>query len=145
MGRDQKRNPVIQFGQNPAEVAVPCVAMHQIGIDVGSVEVDVALKRAENRLQRLGTSEVAGIEIETRDFEPALFEILITEAANIDIDRLCQLAREITDVDARAAINVGRIFVSEEEDLHGMFLLIAHGRWSKHMKCCSGACSQAPN
>ena len=57
--------------------------------------------------------------------------VLIAEAANIDIDRLRQLAREITNVHAGAAVNVRRIFVGEKEDLHCMLLLIARREWSK--------------
>jgi hypothetical protein len=92
--------------------------MHEIGIDVGGVEIDAAAKRAEDRLQRFRTSEAAGVEIETRGFEPALFEILIAEAANIDIHRFRELTREVINVDAGTAVNVRRIFVSKEEDFH---------------------------
>ena len=125
MSRDDERDSVIQFREDSAEMTVPGVTMHQIGVDVRGVEIDIAAKRPEDRLQRLRTSEAVGVEIEPRDFEPALFEILIAEAANIDIDRLRQLAREITNVHTGAAVNVRRIFVGEEEDFHCMFLLIA--------------------
>jgi hypothetical protein len=116
--RDHERDSVIQFRENAAEMAVPSVTMHQSGVDVGGVEIDAASERTEDRLQRLGASEAAGIEIEPRDFEPALFGILIAEAANIDIDRFRQLTREIINVDTGAAVNVRRIFVGEEEDFH---------------------------
>jgi len=46
---------------------------------------------------------------------------LIAETANIDIDRLRQLAREITNVHTGAAVNVRRIFVGQEEDFHAVF------------------------
>ena len=55
--RNDKRNAVVLFGQDAAEVAVPSVAMHQIGIDVGRVEIGAATHRAENGLQRFRTSE----------------------------------------------------------------------------------------
>src|SRR6266705_5894003 len=118
MRGNDKRNSVIQFGDNAAEMAVPSVTMNQIGVDVGGVEIDAAAKRAEDRLQRLRTSEAARVELEPCNFEPALFEILVAEAANIDIDGFRQLAREITNVHTGAAVNVRRIFVGEEEDLH---------------------------
>jgi len=47
---------------------------------------------------------------------------LVAEAANIDIDGFRQLAREITNVHTGAAVNVRRIFVGEEQDLHVLFL-----------------------
>ena len=122
MRRDHEWNPVIQFRENPAEMAVPGVTMNEVGVDVGSVEIDAAAQRAENRLQRFRTSEAASVEFEASDFELTLFEILIAKTANIDIDRFRQLAREITNVDAGAAVNVRRIFVGEKEDLHVLFL-----------------------
>ena len=48
MHRNHERNSVIHFRQNSAEVAVPGVAMHEIGIDVRGVEIGAALDRAEN-------------------------------------------------------------------------------------------------
>src|SRR5207302_866578 len=60
--RDHERNSVIQFGDNAAEMAVPSVTMHKIGIDVGGVEIDAAAERAKNRLQWLRTSEAARVE-----------------------------------------------------------------------------------
>ena len=47
-----------------------------------------------------------------------LFEILIAETTDFHWHRLGQLARKITHVHARAAVNVRRIFVSEEENFH---------------------------
>src|SRR5437660_11353209 len=103
MRRDDERNPVIQFGEDAAEMAVPSVTMNDVGVDVGGVKVDVTLQRAENRLQRFRASEVARIELVSLDLEAAFFEILIPETTNIDIDGFRQLAREITNVHAGAA------------------------------------------
>jgi len=95
--------------------------MHEIGVDICGVEIDATTKRAEHGLQRLRTSEAAGVELEAGDFEPALFQILIAKSANIDIDRFRQFSREITNVHPGSAINVRRIFVGKEEDLHALF------------------------
>jgi hypothetical protein len=116
--RDHERNSVIQFRENAAEMAVPSVTMHQSGVDVGGVKIDAAAKRTEDRLQRLGTSEFAGVEVEPRDFEAALFGVLFAETTNIDIDRFRQLTREIINVDTGTAVNVRRIFIGKEADFH---------------------------
>ena len=50
MDRDDERNPVIQFRENAAEMAVPGVTMDKIGIDVGRVEIDAASDSAKNGL-----------------------------------------------------------------------------------------------
>ncbi len=88
MDCDDQRNAVVLFCQNSAEMAVPSVAMHDIGIDGRGIEIGAATHRAENRLQRFRTSKFARIERETGDLEPSLFEALIAETTNIDIDRL---------------------------------------------------------
>jgi hypothetical protein len=85
--------------------------MNQIGIDICRVEVDAALNGAENGLKRFRTSELVRVELVTFDLQPAFLKILVAEAANIDIDRFRELAREIIDVDTGAAVNVRRIFV----------------------------------
>src|SRR5437667_4686531 len=48
--------------------------------------------------------------------------MLITETTNVDGDCLSQFAREIIDVHTGAAVDVGRIFIGEENDLHAVFL-----------------------
>ena len=118
MHRDDERNSVIQFRQDPAEMTVPSVTMHEIGIDVRRVEVGAATDRAEDGLQFFRASEIARVEFEAGDLESAFFETLLAEAANIDIDCFGQLAREIIDVHARAAVNVRRIFVRQELNFH---------------------------
>ena len=57
MDRDHERNAVVHLREDAAPVAVPSVAMHQIGIDLRGVEIRAALHRAENRTQRRRTGE----------------------------------------------------------------------------------------
>jgi hypothetical protein len=45
--RDHERNSVILFCQNPAEMAVPRVTMHKIGVDVRGVEIGASPHCAE--------------------------------------------------------------------------------------------------
>src|SRR5437867_13404503 len=54
---DHEGNSVILFRQDPAEVAVPSVTVHEIGIDVGSIEVGAPPHGAENGAQRLWATE----------------------------------------------------------------------------------------
>ena len=122
MSRDDERDSVIQFREDSAEMAVPGVAMHQIRINVRGVEIDAPPHRTKSRLQRLRTSELACVELDAGDFEIPFLKPLIAEATDFDRHRPGQLAREITDMHAGAAINVRRIFVGEEKDLHAVFL-----------------------
>lgn len=92
MRRDDKRNCVIQFRKNAAEMTVPSVAMDKIGIDVDSVEIDAAPDRAENRLQWFRAGEIACLQLEAGDSELPFLKTLIAEAADIDLDRFGQFA-----------------------------------------------------
>ncbi len=48
MDRDNERKAVIYFRQDSAEMAVPGVAMNQIGLDVHRIEIGAAADRAED-------------------------------------------------------------------------------------------------
>jgi hypothetical protein len=45
---DHEWNSIILFRQNSAEVAVPRMAMHDIGIDVRCIEIGAAAHRTES-------------------------------------------------------------------------------------------------
>ncbi len=96
--------------------------MDKIGIDVRGVEIDAAAHRAENGLQAFRASEIARVQLEAGNFELSFFETLIAEAAHFHRHCLGQLARETIHVHARTAVNMRRIFVGEEKDLHAVFL-----------------------
>ena len=51
------------------------------------------------------------------DAQPALSEILVAEAAHLDVHDLRQLTGEVLDVHARAAVDVGRVLAGDEADL----------------------------
>jgi hypothetical protein len=80
MNRDHQRDTVILFGQNPAKVAVPRVAMHEIGTDVHGVEIRASPHRAEGRTQRLWARKISRVEFEADDLEIAFVDMLIAEA-----------------------------------------------------------------
>ena len=124
MDRNNQRQAVIHLRQNPAEMAVPGMAMDQIGLDPGRVKIGATPDRAEDGLQRRRTGKIRRIEIEPSDGKIAVIDFLVTKASNLDRHRPGELAREIIDVDPRSAINVRRIFVREEERLHEGLLIV---------------------
>jgi len=100
---------------------VPCVTMHKIGIDVHGIEIRATPYRAESRTQRFWAGEIARVYVEADDPEITFLDTLVAKTAHFDRHRFCQLPRQIANVNARAAIDVGRIFVSQEQDLHPRF------------------------
>ena len=99
-------------------MAIPRVTMHEIGIDVHSVEIRATPDRAESRTQRLWTGETSRVEFEPDNREISFLDMLVAKATHFDWHHLCQLPRQITNVHSRAAIDMGRILVSQEQDLH---------------------------
>ena len=87
------------------------MTMHQIGIDVHGVEIRAPPHRAESRTQRLWACKITRIQFEADDLEITFLDTLIAKATHFDGHRFCQLSGQITNVHARAAIDVRRILV----------------------------------
>ena len=50
MNGDDKRNAVVEFGEDAAEMGIPRVAMHDVGINIDGVEIQAALHRPKHRI-----------------------------------------------------------------------------------------------
>jgi hypothetical protein len=85
--------------------------MHEIGIDVGCVEIGASPHCAKHGAQRFRTSEIARINFVAGDLEIAFFKTLIAKATNFHRHRLGQFARKKADVNTGTTVNVRRIFV----------------------------------
>src|SRR5262249_46401590 len=98
VNRDHERNAVILFRQNPAEMAVPSMTVHEIGIDVRCVEIGTSSHCTKNGAQRLWAGEFARINFEAGNLEIAFLQTLIAKATNLHRHDLCQFARKKADV-----------------------------------------------
>src|SRR5215470_15590731 len=92
--------------------------MHEVGVDVHGVEIGATPHRTESRTQRPWTGEISRVEFEPCDLEITVLKPLVAKAPDLDRHRFCQLLRQIANMNARTAINVWRILVSQEQDLH---------------------------
>src|ERR1043166_2642268 len=115
MNGNHEREAIILLCQDPAEVAVPRVTMHKVGIDVHGVEIRATSHRAESRTHRLWAGESSRVQFEAGDLEITFFETLVAKATHFDRNRFCQFTRQITNVHARAAVDIRRILVSKEQ------------------------------
>ena len=93
-----------------AEVRVPRVRVH----DVGVAEVR---RHREVDGDRLQSRACAGELVPRCECERA--RARRAEAANLELDQLRELACQVLDVHARAAVHVRRIFAGEEHGFHG--------------------------
>jgi len=92
--------------------------MHEVRVNVHSVEIGATPHRAEGRTQRLWTGEIARVQLEADDLKITFLDMLIAKATYFNGDRFCQLLRQIANVHACAAVDVRRILVSQEQHLH---------------------------
>jgi len=121
MDRNHKRDAIILSCQNPAKMSVPRVTMHEVGIDVGGIEIDASPDCPESGSRWFRTGEITRVEFETGDLEVALFKILVAKTTHLHRHRLCQFAREITHMHTCTAVDVWRVLVCEEKQLHARF------------------------
>ena len=119
-----ERNSVVLVSQYPAEMSVPGVAMHNVGVDIGSVEINASPHRAESGAQWLWTGEVARIHFKADDLEIAFFKTLVAKATHFHRHHFRQFAREIVRMHTRPTVDAGRILVGEEENLHVGFYVV---------------------
>ena len=68
MNRDDQWNAIILLRQDSAEMTVPSMAMHNIGIDVRRVEIGAASDGTKSRTERLRTGKTTRVEFEADDF-----------------------------------------------------------------------------
>src|SRR6266704_6724054 len=118
MDRNNKREAIILFCQNSAKMSVPRVTMHQVGIDVCGVVIDASPYCPESGAQWFRAGELTRVEFEANDLEVAFFKMLVAKATHFHRHGLSQLAREITHVHTGTAVDVRRILVCQEKNLH---------------------------
>ena len=77
-------------------------------------------RRTAPKAERNGFGQVklSRVQFEADDLKITFLEMLVAKATHFDGHRFCQLSRQIANVHPRAAIDVRRIFVSQEQHLH---------------------------
>ena len=123
MDGDDEGNAVVQLGEDAAEVGIPCVAMHDAGVDVGGIEIEATLEGAEDGLELFRRSPAGGVEAESVRGQLTCGGVLVAEAADIHRHELGEFAAEVFDMHSGAAVDVGWIFVGEEQGFHGTGLI----------------------
>ncbi len=122
MDGEDHGDAIVQLGEDAAEVGVPGVEVDEVGVDGAGVEVEAALDGTEGGLKVFWGGPGGGVEGDAGGGEVRLMEVLVTEAADFDVDEFREFAGEVVDVDAGAAVDVGGEFVGEEESLHDVLL-----------------------
>jgi hypothetical protein len=111
MHRMHQRNAVEVFGQDAAKVRVPGVHMHQIGVDLLAQVSRLVSKVSSAPLSFLSTCAKLplpkGVAL---DPHAVADRVLVAKGADFDMHQSGQFARQILDVNAGSAVDVGRIF-----------------------------------
>src|SRR5271166_3220348 len=99
-------------------MGVPGVAVNDVGVHTGRVEVRAAANGSEHGVEVLWTTEICRINTESADSQIRLVNFLISEAAYLDIHYLCQFAAQVIDVNTCTPIDIGGILVRQKECFH---------------------------
>jgi hypothetical protein len=105
-----QRNAVEGLGQDTGEVCVPGVHMHQIGVNLLAQGFEVGLEGVECAAELLvDVRKTALAERVALDPHAVADSVLVTKGADFDMHQSGQFIRQILDVNAGSAVNVGRI------------------------------------
>ena len=101
-------------------MGVPGVAVDHVGVDGVGDPVDRPLehlhRRTELRRGRRGQFFRHAVALHA---QPPLADVLVAEAADLDIDQACQFARQVLNMNTGATVDIRRILIGEEQGLHG--------------------------
>src|ERR1044072_1745604 len=97
---------------------IPGMTMHKISIDVRRVKISATLHCTKHGAQWFRTSEMAHVDLIADDLEIAPVEMLVAETTDFYGHCLRQFTRKKPNVNAGAAIDVRRIFISQEKRFH---------------------------
>jgi hypothetical protein len=119
--RHHQRDLEQRAHQHPGEGRVPRVAVHHVGFHGlgGHRQVDGerlehrAMPECPGRPNDLDRGRVAA------HAQRGARGMLVTEASNLDADAAGQSPRQLVDHDARPAVDVGRVFSAQHQDVHG--------------------------
>ena len=122
MHGEHQGNPVVELCHNPAQMGVPGVEMHDVGVYRGGVPIQAPLQGAENRVELLGRGVSRDIDAEPGGLErggvQTRFPEVFSVAPHLHLHHPGELTAQIIHVNARAAVNRGRELVSQKKRLH---------------------------
>ena len=113
--RGDVRHAVNELREVPGEVCVPGVAVDEVGITEGGGHREVDRDRAESGAKRLGPRELLPCLV-CDDRGPHAVRSRLAEAVDGHVDEPVELACQVLDVDARAAVDVRWVLAGEEGD-----------------------------
>ncbi len=111
------------LGEEAREVAVPRVPVDDVGVADGPGHREVAHERVhEFGVARVANGDLGG-GLDAAHAEVAGALVLRAEAEHVHVVRAAvepgELAGEVLDVDAGPAVDVRRVLVREDRDMHG--------------------------
>ena len=106
-------------GEDAGHVRIPGVAVHQVGVEPVLGHAQAALERVHRAGKALvgALPRLGPFRIEARG-RVAGDRRIVAERAHLDVDPLGQRAAEIFHVHPGPAVDVGRVFLGEQRDLH---------------------------
>src|SRR5690606_37412557 len=132
MRRHHERYAIKDLGPETRGHAVPGVTMHDVRIDGEPEHVEIDGERldglAQARIEKSETIRSGGDASHGRPSRRGRRRLL-AEAADLDVDQVGELTRQMIDMHTRPSVDVGRILTREDEDLSHGRTFQATRRW----------------
>ena len=116
--RDHQRNTTRLTDQAPAEVGVPGMAVDQVRVGAIGGHRQAALHRVPRRAQAFVPGRRPRARWVAAHLPAGLIHGLVAEGPHLDLDLAPQSPGQFGDVEAGASVDVGRVFLGQEEGLH---------------------------
>ena len=118
MHSEDERNAVIQLYQNPPEVGVPSVDVHEVCVGPRRSHGIVALRGGKNGTQRRRTPKAGLIHPESTYLQIPLALFLPAEAPHLHLHQPRQRPRQVIHMHPGPAIHMRRILIGQQQRLH---------------------------
>ena len=111
MDRYHQWDRIIQLSQNPPKMGVPGVTVDDISVYPCRIKVRTSPNRAKDLTEVLRRLKCRGVYWKTMDFQIRLIDLLIAERPDINLHNPGKFAAEILNMNSRAAVSRGWVFV----------------------------------
>ena len=118
MRREDERALQKAASEHATEMAVPGVAMDHVDILEGRGPLQVDIERLENLLETVVVRIQPELARKAQRADIVLIDILHTEAARLDVAKLCEFLREELDVYTCTAIDFRRKLIGKNSCVH---------------------------
>ncbi len=118
MDRHDERDAMRQLGEDPGQVHVPRMAVHHLCIDRVDQHPEVAIEGRKQGAELIGCRAEVACRLVAAHPPPVSSLVVCAEGPHVELDQAPELAAQVVDMDAGAAIDRRGEFVGEQQRAH---------------------------